>query len=56
MWKFLNRTQAKPMEIEEKVFNNKDLNLKSLSKYNIQIEATQFSNTLNYDYSIKINR
>lgn len=41
------------MEVEEKVFNNKDLNLKSLSKYNIQIESTQFSNTLNYNYSIK---
>lgn len=41
------------IEVEEKVFNNKDLNLKSLSKYNIQIEATKFSNTLNYDYSIK---
>ncbi len=41
------------IEVEEKVFNNKDLNFKSLSKYNIQIEATQFSNTLNYNYSIK---
>ena len=41
------------MEVEEKVFNNKNLNFKSLSKYNIQIDATKFSNTLNYDYSIK---
>jgi len=50
---FESNTGKAYMEIEEKVFNNKDLNLKSLSKYNIQIEATQFSNTLNYDYSIK---
>lgn len=41
------------LEIEEKVFNNNNLNLKSLSKYSIRIESSKFSNTLNYDYSIK---
>ena len=41
------------MEVEEKIFNNKDLNLKMLSKYNIQIEPSKFSSTLNYNYSIK---
>lgn len=50
---FESNTGKAYIEIEEKVFNNKDLNLKSLSKYNIQIEASKFSNTLNYDYSIK---
>lgn len=41
------------VEIEEKTFNNKNLNIKALSKYNIQIETSEFSNTLNYNYSIK---
>lgn len=41
------------MEIEEKVFNNNELNFKTLSKYNIQVQASKNSNTLNYDYSIK---
>lgn len=41
------------IEIEEKVFNNKSINIKSLGKYDIEIEASKFSNTLNYNYSIK---
>lgn len=41
------------LEVEEKTFNNKRLNIKSLGKYNIEIESTKFSSTLNYNYSIK---
>ena len=43
------------IEVEEKTFSNKNLNIKALSKYNIQIEASEISNTLNYNYSIKSN-
>ncbi len=41
------------VEVEEKTFNSKRLNIKSLGKYNIEIESSKFSHTLNYNYSIK---
>ncbi|UUV21499.1 PspC domain-containing protein [Paenimyroides aestuarii] len=41
------------LEIDEKIFNSKHLNLKKLGKFNIEIESSKFSNTLNYNYSIK---
>lgn len=41
------------IEIEENYFNNKQLNIKKLSKFNVEIKTNKNSNTLNYNYSIK---
>ncbi|MBA5793759.1 PspC domain-containing protein [Flavobacterium sp. xlx-214] len=41
------------IEIEEKIFNNKRLNFKSLGKYELKVEPNKNSTTLRYNYSIK---
>lgn len=43
------------MEVEEKVFNSKKIHFTGygLTKYNLKIEDTKNSSTLNYNYSIK---
>lgn len=41
------------IEVEEKKFNNSTINIKALGKSGISVKTTKFSNTLNYNYSIK---
>lgn len=41
------------IEIEERNFNNKQLNIKNLGKYSIEIEPGENNHVLKYNYSIK---